>query len=281
MLRIATLGPKGTFSDIAATRYQLQQNQDSEIHYFGSIKQALQSIGSSCDIGVLPIENLSEGYVSVVLDHLINEKLYIIDELVLPIKFSFVSKKKEYNKIKSMYVQYVAKGQCSEFIDSLGNIEIIFTESNIQSLESARINSSAIVPTASFDRDEFNIIKDNVNDYINNETRFFVLSNSYAEYKFSISQKIKTSIVILDDYDRPGLLCEVLKSFSKRNINLTSIISRPTKSELGRYNFFIELEGCRQNELVSQALEELNSVYKIKLMGSYAVGTGQGNRMSD
>jgi len=78
-------------------------------------------------------------------------------------------------------------------------------------------------------------------------------------------------LVILDDHDRPGLLAEILTSFSSRNINLTSIISRPTRVEFGRYNFFIDINGHSEDYSVSEALKEVSLIAKVKNMGSYLV----------
>ena len=138
MKTIATLGPEGTFSDLATKSYL---NDIGEvlgikgIKYFKSIKRTFKAIGTECDFGVLPIENLSEGYVEVVLDLLVGGDLEIVHELLLPIQFSFVSYAKTLKEVTNIFVQYVAEGQCGNFIDSLGDMSIVKTESNMASLD--------------------------------------------------------------------------------------------------------------------------------------------------
>ncbi len=272
MNKLATLGPKGTYSESAALKYIYANDEAYEIEYFGSIKKALNSVGDGCDLAVVPIENFSEGFVSLVLDHVIDSDLKIVSEIILPIQFSFVANTRDASKINRLFVQFVAKGQCSEYLETLGDIDIITTESNIESLNmvmSDPENSSAIVPSGSFKLNEFNTVVDNVNDYKNNQTRFLAFSTVSREVDTSIGTNWKTSLVILDDHDRPGLLAEILTSFASRKVNLTSIISRPTKVEFRRYNFLIDISGHSEDESVLEAIKEINLIAKVKNMGSY------------
>ncbi|MCF2949383.1 ACT domain-containing protein [Paraglaciecola aquimarina] len=272
MNKLATLGPRGTYSESASLKYIDASNSPHEIEYFGSIKKVLNSVGQSSDVAVLPIENLSEGFVSLVLDHLIESELTIVSEILLPIQFSFVSNTADLSSIDKLFVQFVAKGQCSDYIDALANVEIITTQSNIESLncviEDAG-NSAAIVPSTSFESKRFRHVVENVNDYKNNQTRFLALSKESRALDPSSNVNWKTSLVVFDDRDRPGLLAEVLTSFASRNVNLTSIISRPTKIEFGQYNFLIDVQGHFAELAVAEAITEINKIAKVKNMGSY------------
>ncbi len=271
--KIATLGPKGTFSDLVSQYYVNNFEPEAEITYFDSIKKALSAIGQSCATGVLPIENLSEGFITVVLDHLARNNIFIVEEIILPIQFSYVSHVPRVSEIEKLYVQYIAKGQCSEFIDPLEETtEIVLTDSNIQSLEMARDTSSksgAVVPSGSFQAGEFASVNQGINDYAHNQTRFVVLGERRASYQDLEVKDYKTSIVVLDDVDRPGLLSEILNSFASRQINLASIISRPSRNRFGRYHFFIDFEGHVRDSVVSEALLEIGCLNKVKVMGSY------------
>ena len=96
----------------------------------------------------------------------------------------------------------------SEYIDGLENIDIISTDSNIESLNMVLNypdNNAAIVPFGSFDLRNFSEVVENINNYENNQTRFLVLSKKRKEINRSIRSDWKTSLVILDDNDRPGL----------------------------------------------------------------------------
>ncbi|WP_052643340.1 prephenate dehydratase [Syntrophotalea carbinolica] len=223
MNKILTLGPQGTFSDAATSKYTDTLGGSWQVVYFPSIGSALKAIGKTCEIGVLPIENFSEGFIPLVLDQLVSAELRIIGEIMLPVHFCLVSMTNELSKINQLFVQFVAKGQCSEFIESLGKIEIVTTESNIESLDLARNTadkSAAIVPLGSFRPNDFPLVVENINDFKKNQTRFLALSNNTRASEQIGGEEYKTSIVVLDDKDRPGLLSEILNSFSKRTINL-------------------------------------------------------------
>lgn len=270
MLKIATLGPSGTFSELATQKYIQQQTECCSIHFLPSIKQVLHEIGQSCDIGIIPIENFSEGFIAVVLDQLIELDLCIIDEVMLPIEFAFVSNAANMIEIEQLFVQFVAKGQCSDFIQNFDEVNIHLTESNIESLEkclNADVKAGAIVPSGSFESKAFELTLNKINDYDNNQTRFLALSNKHTRPLHS--QANKTSILVLDDDDHPGLLGEVLQSFSARQINLTNIISLPTRKLFGKYHFFIEFQGNQKDSDVAVALEEISQRNKVKVLGSY------------
>jgi len=79
----------------------------------------------------------------------------------------------------------------------------------------------------------------------------------------------RTSLIILNDNDYPGLLVSILSAFSSRGINLSSIMSRPTWDSMGKYHFFIDIEGHVNDNSVSDAISEIEKVNKIKILGSY------------
>lgn len=273
MKKIATLGPKGTYSDKATKIFSTQLHEEYEIEYYPSIKKVLNAIGKTSDYGVLPIENLTEGFVSIVLDYLVASKLKIAAEVMLPIRFSFVGKATSLENLKRLYVQFVAKGQCADFIDSLENVEIITTQSNMESLEKVKESNNAdgaIVPSDSYSESEFPLVIKNVNDYPNNATRFLAFTNNAAPDAYSSGRNHKTSLIVIDDNDRAGLLEGILSSFAKRSINLTSIVSRPTGQAFGKYHFFIDFEGHIREEKVTAALDEIKTMNKVKVLGSYS-----------
>ncbi len=271
MPHIATLGPKETFSDLATQQYIKSQNASFEVHYFSSLSDTFKAIGKECEFGVLPIENLSEGYVQVVLDHLLDTELVVIAELLLPIQFSFVGHCRDLSELSDLYVQFVAHGQCSEFIDKLQNITIHNTQSNIESLVLANQQgkgAGAIIPQHALAiADKNSLVKKNVADYKNNQTRFLVLSNK-PQARLA-DQHYKTTLVVKNDKDCPGVLGNIVNAFARQKVNLTSIMSRPTKSQFGKYHFFIDVDGHQLDENIKLALEQIKSQYSVTVIGSY------------
>lgn len=272
MLNIATLGPKETFSDLATQQFISSQSKPFIINYFNSLSETFRAIGSDCEYGVLPIENLSEGYVQVVLDHLLNTDLIVVSELLLDIQFSFVADCNKLSELTDLYVQFVAHGQCSEFINQLfSNVKIHNTQSNIESLQLAKEQgrrAGAIIPQHALEQVKKQwLVKKNVTNYENNQTRFLVLSKQ-AQGKLP-NEYYKTTLVVKNDNDCPGVLGNIVNAFASQKVNLTSIMSRPTKSQFGKYHFFIDIDGHQLDENISASLAQISAEYPVTIIGSY------------
>lgn len=273
MNKIATLGPTGTFSELAVKKYEQLIDNNIEMVFYPNITKVFNSIGSECAIGIIPIENTLDGYVQLTLDLLSQTDLNIIYEIVIPIQFAFVGNN-DISAIKKTYVQFKTQGQCYKFLEQLDNFKIITTESNGESYEQVKkciLGESAIIPKHMINSEKsFPFTIENVTDSKDNETRFVVLSKHNINY--DNNRRYKTSIVIMDAMDKSGMLSNILNEFSKRNINLTSIISRPTKKELGKYYFFIDIDGhYPANINIKQAIEKIRESNLVKVIGSYFV----------
>lgn len=154
----------------------MRTNKDT---YFNSMKRTLTVVGTECVSGVLPIENLPEGYIEVVLDLLMDGKLEIVRELTLANQFAFVSYAGTYKEIKHIFVQHAAKLQCGNFIDSFQNVPIVRTKSHFESLDLLNkhsLSSGAIVPIHAVAVSAFPLIVPNVNDHKNNMTSCIVFA---------------------------------------------------------------------------------------------------------
>ena len=277
MLTIATLGPKDTFSDLATKQY-IQAVQDknttqiTNIKYYATLSQTFEAVGKECQLGVLPIENLSEGYVQVVLDQLLDTKLSVVSELLLPIQFSFVGFCGALSELTDLYVQFVAHGQCSEFINGLEGVKIHNTQSNIESLVLAQEHqgycAGAIIPQHALSRaNKAVLIDNNVTNYANNQTRFLVISETpQARVE---GKEYKTTLVVNNKQDCPGVLGNIVSAFALQKVNLTSIMSRPTRSQIGNYHFFIDIDGHQEDAHIASALQEIQAQYDVTVIGSY------------
>ena len=273
MTTIATLGPAGTFSDQVAKDFRRSLPGEVAISYHNSLKKIFQAVSEGCDYGVVPIENLSEGFIPLVLDLLAASDLEIVGERIIPINFTCIATVGDPKEIDKLFVQFVSRGQCSEFIDSLSEgVEVITTDSNTLAL--TRMSGcggrvAAIVPAHFVGPGDFPLVLEGVNDYPNNQTRFFVLAREAGTLPCCTSPGCKTSLIILNDDDHPGLLEKILSCFSRQHINLLAITSRPTKEQFGRYHFFVGLAGSRSDLRVKKALEELDKFARVKILGTY------------
>ncbi|HAX03725.1 MAG: hypothetical protein A2Y45_08600 [Tenericutes bacterium GWC2_34_14] len=266
MNKIAILGPKRTYSDVCFQQFCVKTNQEIHPYYFNTIHQVVMK-GSELGYAILPFENTLDGYVQHHMDLLLKSGLKIDAEINLPITFDFVYKE----AAKHLYVQYVTKNQCLDFIESHKDLKIFITDSNVESYEKYRDDpfGAALVPHHLIEGHE--LVIGDVADEKENQTRFLIVSQKKPELKRYIDKEsFKVSIVITPYKDRPGLLFDLLKSFAEENVNLISIMSRPTKKQLGTYHFFIELLSSQSSyRVVISILDELKKDFDVNVLGVY------------
>lgn len=275
MRKIATLGPAGTFCEIAAKKYNDEKDFDGSIIFYPTISKAFKAVGKECELGIVPIENTLDGYVQPTLELLSKTNLSIIGEVTVPIQFSFVGNCSNISEIKKIYVQFKTQGQCCEFLETFeDNVKIITTESNAQSFISAKYGNAheaAIVPNHML-KAEFRLPYEleNVTDSKENETRFIVVSEKILECDYPSVNNYKTSLIIIQTEDKPGSLAAILNEFACRNINLMSILSHPNKETLGKYHFFIDIEGNYFiDNNVKDAVNNISKNNKVRMLGVY------------
>jgi prephenate dehydratase len=270
MNSIAVLGPENTFSEIAARKFVERQADEISIEFFPTIKRVIDAVGHRCAYAIVPIENMIDGYVQQTLDLLLHGRLTIIDEILVPIEFAFVANARSIDRVQRIFVQFAAEGQCTEFLETVHEAQRITTQSNIESLQKVADgveSDAAIVPNHVLGTYSFPLVVSDIADYGNNATRFIVLSEQETVPNLAVAYK--TSLVIMEGIDRPGMLTDILSAFSSRGINLLSIMSRPTKATMGKYHFFIDIEGYALDTAVQAALAEIRRCGNVKLLGSF------------
>ncbi len=271
-MKLAVLGPAGTFSHEAALKYDM----DAEMIFVNSIWDVFEMVEQKkADSGIVPVENSIEGGVGITLDALTDSSLKIKQEIIIPIRHCLCGLG-EIDDVREVYSHTQALGQCRNFLHSLNREtpEKTFQTSSTASAaeEIAKLNDrkkACLCSKLAAEIYGLKIIKEDVHDEKNNMTRFFAINHEDAKP----SGSDKTSFAAFPQSDRPGLLYEILEIFSKRKINLTKLESRPSKKKLGEYIFFIDVEGHRKDNLISEGLQQLErDIKEIKIFGSYPKG---------
>lgn len=230
----------------------------------------MESVASGeTEFGVVPIENSIEGPVGITLDSLAHKfNLNIFDEIIIPINQNLiVNPGTSMDDINDVYSHSQAIAQCQEFI-SKNNIQPHYAVSTASAAKSIIGDKSkaAIGNAKTVELYDLKILKANIQDMDNNATRFVVLSKENQKP----TGKDKTSIIFSIYEDKPGGLYKILGIFQKHNINLTKIESRPSKKGLGKYLFFVDFEGHKDDEIVQDILSEISqNTYFLKVLGSY------------
>lgn len=261
---IGYFGPPGTFTEEAALTVE------GEHKAYKTINEVFQAVeNSEVDCGVVPIENSIEGSVGLTLDLLAHDyDLKIKKEIILPISHNLlVNHDADIGDIKIIYSHSQALSQCRKFTESLkAEARSVTSTSAAAELIRGKKSAAAISTKRAAKLNNLKIAASDIQDYKNNLTRFVTIS-FHDHIK---TGKDKTSIMFSLSEDRPGGLYEILGVFSDENINLTKIESRPSKEKLGRYIFFVDFEGHREDQLIRNILNIIKSkVGYIKIFGSY------------
>lgn len=268
------LGPEGSYCEEAKNQFlKILPFEKIEQKPFSNIKSIIQYLqNNEFAVAVVPVENSIEGVVRETLDTLLNNDsgLQICAETVIPINHCLVSKSGSIDKIKKVISHPQALAQCQNFIDKylskdIERIEKSSTSKAAQELLSFDDSYAAIANKKTAEIFNLNILARNVNDEVDNKTRFIFLSRN----KTTATGNDKTSIAFATK-NQSGALVKVLNVFDSLNINLLYIDSRPSKKHLGEYVFFVDFEGHIDDEPSQKVLDliKLNTNY-VKILGSY------------
>lgn len=272
---ILYLGPEGTYCEIAKNQFvSLIPSSDLKQTPFSTVKSIIEYVDKNEHAaGIIPIENSIEGIVRETMDNLLNvkdENLKITAETVIPVNHCLVSKAKDIKKIKKIISHPQALAQCQNFVSKtfgtdIEQIEKASTGRAAQELSTLDESYAAIANKRTAELFKLNILAKNINDELDNKTRFVLISRSTT----TATGEDKTSIAFVTK-NQPGALVKVLNVFDSLNINLLYIDSRPSKKNLGEYVFFVDFEGHINDEPAKKVLDliKLNTNY-IKLLGSY------------
>ena len=271
-MRIAFLGPEGTFSEVAAL--QQAERDGGTLAPFSSIPALVSAVETGlADSAVLPIENSLEGSVSSTVDLLIHEtKLKIRGELMIPVRhYLAVVPGTQLEDIKLLTSHTQALGQCRRFLDRcLPGVEqeaALSTASAVASvMEKKDPGRAAIGTRRAAELYQAEILASDIQDNDNNVTRFIVLGRDDEQP----TGRDKTSVCFSIKANVPGALFECLEDLAENRIQMTKLESRPMKTMIGAYYFLVDIEGHRSDPKVTETLDRLaEKCAMVKIFGSY------------
>ena len=282
-MKIAFLGPEGTFSEEAL--FTAIDRAEVEAAPLPTIYDCVIAVQDrQVERAFVPIENSLEGSVSATLDTLVfeTEQVEIVGELIHPIRHSLIAREElTLEHIERVVSHPQANAQCARFLrERLGQAEVVAAPSTA---DAVRIVAESDRPWAalgtqlSAELNDCRVLLEGVEDHPENETRFIWLANKSVATSARSSLRepgdrppFTTSVVFWGMPDAPGSLMHVLRAFAERDVNLSKIESRPLKQGLGRYMFFVDIEGSAQDPDVAAALETVgNQVDTVRVLGSY------------
>ena len=269
-LKIAYLGPEGTFTQSAALKHF---GHSVTTVPMSSIPDVFNSVESGhVDYGLVPVENSTEGVVSHTLDMFMNSNLKVCGEVEIPIHHHLAMHSQNVSEIKHVYSHQQSFAQCRRWLDqNLPAIERIPVSSNAEAARLASIESdaAAICGLPAVEVFDLKICYENIEDLSDNTTRFVIIGKQDVDP----SGNDKTSLLI-STKNIPGALLGLLQPLADHGISMNKIESRPAQGLKWAYVFFIDIDGHQQDPAVGKALNELKQQAALfKILGSYPKAT--------
>ncbi len=264
-LRIACLGPEGTYTHLAA---QSRFGHGAELSTVRTLPDVFAEVEAGrADYGCVPVENSTEGVVNPTLDTMIGADVRVIAELEQPIHHQLLSHS-PMQEIRCVYSHPQVIAQCRAFLrNELPEAQVIEVSSSARAAELAARETgvAALAGEAAATRYELPILRRNIEDNPRNITRFWIIGRQET----APSGDDKTSLCFAL-HDRAGALADALQPFRRENISMSLIESRPLKYGNWEYCFFVDLLGHITDERIARACAELKEMSVLfKIFGSY------------
>jgi prephenate dehydratase len=280
-MRVGFLGPPGTFTEEALLTL-FGPGAGVEGVPYSTVADCFDAVASGeVPEALVPIENSIEGSVNQTLDQLAfgPQGLVIRAEAIHPIRQHLIARHGVgIAQIQRIVTHPMVPAQCSGFLRRvLPNVEIAAATSTSEAVRlvcaSTDEDWAAIGPLRAADIYGAEVLAADIEDNPHNSTRFVLIGTEPVAS--TGPGRFRTSIICMLTRDRPGALLAILQEFALRAVNLTKLESRPAKTGLGRYMFFIDIEGSQERDLsvaaAIQAIEEQRLAHVVGL-GSYPAG---------
>ncbi len=267
-LRVAFQGARGAFSEAAAVKLLGDDITLVPRENFESLFNSLNDNTADCILA--PIENSLAGFVHACYDLLLESKLYISGEVIIPINHYLIGcPGASFEKIATVESHPVALDQCRRFLAGNPQIRRVAAEDTAGSV--ARIvaqadpTRAAIAGKRAAEQYGGVILREHLEDSSENYTRFLLLTPS-AEFP---EEADKLSLVIELPH-QPGALHNALDPFARRGIDLLKIEGRPVKGRPWEYCFYLDLRSSPDDVELTTALEELRDRrVETRILGAY------------
>lgn len=268
-VQVAYFGPEGTFTHQAARHQFGEQSQLASVPSITEVFAAVE--GGKVALGVVPVENTTEGIVTESYDALAQFDVTICAEIVLRISHDLLSKTGRLEDIIEVSSHPQPLAQCRRWLDTrmpaVERVEAPSTATAAQrAAEDATGGKAAIGSHIAAEAYGLEVVESGIEDRRDNSTRFLVLGQNPP----SASGRDLTSVVFTIRKDQAGGLFRLIQPFAKEGVNLTTIQLRPIHGKPWEYLFFLDLEGHQQDAAVRAALEGASTVaHSSRVLGSF------------
>jgi prephenate dehydratase len=266
--RVAFQGEPGAFSEEAAVKLL---GAEIETVPRATFEAMFAAIGDgAADLVLAPVENSLAGSVYRCYDLLLESKLNITAEVILPIAHNLIGPPgATIERVRFVQSHPVALAQCTRFFETHPQITRVAAEDTGGSVReivrAADPQRAAIASRRAAEIYGGSILQSDLEDHRENYTRFVLLSPEASRNKGA--NKISLVVFLLH---QPGALHQALEPVAKGNINLVKIESRPIVGHPFEYCFYLDLMASPEDRATQAALEELRRRTKeVRVLGCY------------
>ncbi len=271
-LRVAYLGPAGTFSEEAALGYFGSSIDRVPCISFDEVFRSTSA--GAADFGVVPVENSTEGVVARSLDLFLHTPLFIVGETSLFVRHNLLRREPALDGIQAVLAHPQALAQCNAWLNlHLPQAERRPALSNAEAARLAAQDASlaAIASERAGSEYGLHLVAPAIQDDAHNRTRFAIVTHPQSQPAPKASGHDCTSLVV-SVANRPGAVHDMLVPLKAHGVSMTRFESRPARSGQWEYYFYVDLEGHPDEPHVAAALRELRGVCAFfKLLGAYPV----------
>lgn len=272
-VRIAFLGPKGSWSHLAARQYAARHfDQLIEIgcNKFQTIFSQTET--GTADYALVPVENTSSGAINEVYDLLQHTSLSIVGELTLPIDHCLLAASNTtLDAIRTIYSHSQPFQQCSQFINRYTHWQIAYCESTSAAMEKVeQLNDPQVAALGSETGGSLyglQVLERNLANQNQNITRFLVLARNAVQVSPQVTAK--TTLLIATG-QQAGALVEALLILRNHNLVMSKLESRPIHGNPWQEMFYLDVQGNTADGRMQQAIQELTGITRyLKVLGCY------------
>jgi chorismate mutase/prephenate dehydratase len=273
VLRVAYLGPQGTFSHQAAVRHF---GHLSECVACATIRDVFAAVArGEASVGIVPIENTTEGIVTQTYDCLASSELVLCGEAQLRISHQLLSRSGDRARVRRVVSHPQPLAQCRRWLDAempdAERVEVAST-AVAAGLAAGDDSIAAIASAIAGEANGLRTVAASIEDHRDNTTRFLVIGRDAP----SPGGNDLTSAVFTLRRDESGALWRMLEPFARCRVNLTSIQIRPIEGKPWEYHFFLDVEGHRGEPRVREALDAAASMaISARVLGSFPRAAGR------
>ncbi|MBN8508736.1 MAG: prephenate dehydratase [Burkholderiales bacterium] len=271
-LRVAYLGPAGTFSEEAALGYF---GSSIERVPCTSIDEVFRSTsGGAADFGVVPVENSTEGVVARSLDLLLHTPLIIVGETSLLVRHNLLRREPSTSGVRAVLAHPQALAQCAEWLGA--HLPQAERRPALSNAEGARLAShdpalAAIASRRAANEYGLHVVAPAIQDDAHNRTRFAIVAHP-AEHPTPKATGHDCTSLVVSVPNRPGAVHDMLVPLKLHGVSMTRFESRPARSGQWEYYFYVDIDGHPDEPRVAAALGELRAVCAFfKVLGTYPV----------